>query len=67
MPDFRRYFVPGGTYFFTLVTVGRSPLFQHQEARTLLGEAVREQRKDAPFETTRVRGYSDQPGSDTVA
>jgi putative transposase len=27
MPDYRRYWVPGGTYFFTLATHQRSPLF----------------------------------------
>jgi putative transposase len=27
MSDYRRYFVPGGTYFFTLVTENRAPLF----------------------------------------
>ncbi|MEX0677946.1 MAG: hypothetical protein WD063_12770 [Pirellulales bacterium] len=27
MSDYRRYFVPGGTYFFTLVTAKRAPLF----------------------------------------
>src|SRR5438874_8481795 len=25
MPDYRRYFVEGGTYFFTVVTAGREP------------------------------------------
>jgi len=54
MPDFRRYFVPGGTYFFTLVTAGRNPLFRHQDARTLLGNTMREARKDAPFETVAI-------------
>jgi putative transposase len=54
MPDFRRYFVPGGTYFFTLVTARRSPLFRHEEARTLLGKTMREQCEDAPFETVAI-------------
>ena len=54
MPDFRRYFVPGGTYFFTLVTAGRRPLFGHEEARTLLGKIVREECKRAPFETVAI-------------
>jgi len=28
MPEYRRYFQPGGTYFFTLVTAGRAPVFR---------------------------------------
>jgi len=54
VPSFRRYFVPGGTYFFTLVTARRRPLFRHEEARTLLGEIMREERKDAPFKTVAI-------------
>ena len=33
MSNYRRYYVPGGTYFFTLVTHERRPLFQHETAR----------------------------------
>lgn len=54
MPEFRRYFVPGGTYFFTLVTAGRKPLFGQEETRTLLGRIMREERKNAPFETVAI-------------
>lgn len=54
MPDFRRYFVPGGTYFFTLVTASRNPLFRHEKARTLLGSTMREERERAPFETVAI-------------
>jgi putative transposase len=54
MPDFRRYFVPGGTYFFTVVTASRHPLFKNELARTLLGRAMREQRAEAPFETVAI-------------
>ena len=42
MSDYRRYFVPGGTYFFTLVTQGRAPLFADETARTILGNVMRE-------------------------
>jgi len=49
--DYRRYFVPGGTYFFTLVTAARAPLFWDEAARTLLGDMMREVRTDAPFKT----------------
>lgn len=54
MPDFRRYFVPGGTYFFTVVTAQRAPLFRDEPARTLLGEKLREQQAEAPFEMVAI-------------
>jgi REP-associated tyrosine transposase len=41
MSDYRRYFVPGATYFFTLVTERRAPLFAGEAARRLLGSAMR--------------------------
>ena len=41
MSDYRRYFVPGGTYFFTLVTERRSRLFASAAARRLLGNVMR--------------------------
>jgi putative transposase len=51
VPDFRRYYVPGGTYFFTLVTAARSPLFGDAGARSLLGQVMRGERARAPFTT----------------
>ena len=51
MPDYRRYFVEGGTYFFTLVAAGRTPLFHSAVARQLLGRLMRETRQESPFET----------------
>ncbi len=51
MPDYRRYFVEGGTYFFTVVTAGRQRLFDDAKARDLLGRMMREQREKMPFET----------------
>lgn len=41
MSSYRRYFVPGGTYFFTLITEQREPLFDESIARSLLGQAMR--------------------------
>lgn len=41
MSDYRRYFVPGGTYFFTVVTARRAPLFDDGRARRLLGSLTR--------------------------
>jgi putative transposase len=40
MPDYRRYFVPGGTYFFTLVSYRRRPQFAHPAHLQRLREAV---------------------------
>ena len=42
MSDYRRYFVPGGTYFFTVVTERRTPLFRLEPARHLLGSVMRQ-------------------------
>ena len=50
MPEYRRAFIPGGTFFFTVVTEGRAPLFGEAHARALLGEAFREVRGRRPFE-----------------
>ncbi len=49
MPDYRRYFVPGATYFFTVVTDGRRPLFARPEARNLLRQVTKECRDRWPF------------------
>ena len=49
MPDYRRLYRPGGTYFFTLVTERRAPLFASPPARTLLGEVMRECSQRYPF------------------
>jgi len=50
MPDYRRWFVAGGTYFFTVVTCNRYPLFRDSRARELLGAALREVLTEQPFE-----------------
>lgn len=41
MSEYRRNFVPGATYFFTVVTQGRAPLFADATARHLLGSVMR--------------------------
>ena len=51
MPDYRRYFVPGGTFFFTLVAAERAPLFAAAAARKLLGTKMREACGKRAFET----------------
>ncbi len=49
MPDYRRNYVPGGTYFFTVVTAGRRPVFASATAVALLRDAVRGQQRIRPF------------------
>ena len=54
MPNWRRAKVPGGVYFFTVVTDGRRPVFADAEARTRLGTVMRRCRDRWPFETLAV-------------
>jgi putative transposase len=42
MSIYRRMYVPGGTYFFTLVTYQRKPLFSMPENIILLRQATRQ-------------------------
>jgi len=42
MPNWRRNFVPGGTFFFTVVTHGRRPIFADPQAVRLLGQVLRD-------------------------
>jgi putative transposase len=51
MSDYRRWYVPGGTYFFTLVVENRRPLFATPETRALLGNALRTIHGESPFRT----------------
>jgi putative transposase len=50
MPEYRRYYQPGGTYFFTLVTAGRKPLLSDSVACDRLREVVRLTQERWPFE-----------------
>ena len=49
MSNYRRVFVPGGTYFFTLVTWKRRPLLASEDRVDLLRDAFRHVRKTRPF------------------
>ena len=49
MPNYRRARVPGGTYFFTVVTHGRAPFLTRDVARQSLHEAIDEIRDHHPF------------------
>ena len=48
--QYRRAFTPGGTFFFTLVTEGRRPVFSSAESVEVLRDAFRTVRKSRPFE-----------------
>ncbi len=54
MPNFRRFWIPGGTFFFTVVTAGRAPLFRDESARKLLGNAFRQELLLRPFSTVAI-------------
>src|SRR5260370_4100827 len=49
MPNYRRNYVPGGTYFFTAVTHQRRPLFDRDSTRELLRTAIQDIRGKRPF------------------
>jgi putative transposase len=48
--DYRRYFVKGGTYFFTLVTYGRRPILTTGEGRRFLRESILAVHKEQPLQ-----------------
>ena len=54
MPDYRRWYVAGGTYFFTAVTLGRRPILCEELGRRCLHEAIEKVREDWPFEMVAV-------------
>jgi putative transposase len=49
MPYYRRAWIPGGTFFFTVVTERRARILCTETARALLREAFRECRERWPF------------------
>ena len=49
MADYRRYYVPGGTYFFTLKTENNAPVFHDISAVRLLGNIMRQEQQSYPF------------------
>jgi putative transposase len=54
MADYRRWYQPGGTFFFTLVTYERRRLFEDANARALLGSIMRSISQERPFETVAI-------------
>ena len=49
MPHWRRAYIPGGTFFFTLVTNQRAPVFKFSRARRIFGAVLRECRSRWPL------------------
>jgi putative transposase len=54
MPEYRRVYVPGGTYFFTCVTHRRAPILTTELGRTCLREAIEKVRNDHSFTVTAI-------------
>ncbi len=51
MPQYRRLLIPGGSYFFTIVTFDRMPIFNNPHARTLLDAVILKTKSRHPFTT----------------
>jgi putative transposase len=49
MPNYRRLYTPGGTYFLTVVTANRTPIFREEAARTILRSSIETVRSRKPF------------------
>ena len=49
MPSYRRNYVPGATYFFTVVTHHRRPILDSPSAQKILGDVFRECQRNWPF------------------
>src|ERR1700722_5524225 len=54
MPNYLRWYAPGGTFFFTLVTCDRAPIFRDPCAVRLLGTSMRTVRSRFPFRTLAI-------------
>lgn len=50
MSNYRRACIPGATYFFTVVTHKRKPIFSIGRARQILHHAIEDVRERHPFE-----------------
>ena len=54
MPDYRRSYVEGGTFFFTVVTLNRLPILTNPKARNLLRSAWMTVQGRFPFTTDAI-------------
>ena len=50
MPDYRRLYVKGGTYFFTVVTYNRRPIFTNEPEINLLLHCMQVVSENHPFQ-----------------
>ena len=50
MSNYRRIYVPGGTYFFTIVTYQRQPIFANHENPYLLRKPIAIVKQEMPFD-----------------
>lgn len=50
MPDYRRHYIPGGTYFITQVTYRRQPWLCTELGRTALRHALKHVQQNRPFQ-----------------
>jgi len=50
MSQYQRVFIPGGTFFFTVVTHRRKPIFNNEDNIQLLREAMRKVKLTRPFD-----------------
>ena len=51
MSEYRRAYVPGGTFFFTVKTLQRQPILTEERYRTALRLAIKDVRKRLPFQS----------------
>ena len=49
MSDFHRWFVPGGTFYFTVVAYGRRPILTTDAGRRFLRQSISEVKSAHPF------------------
>ncbi|MES9942929.1 MAG: transposase [Candidatus Thiodiazotropha sp. 6PLUC2] len=54
MSNYRRSNMPGGTYFFTLVTHNRKPLFSTDRTRKILHRAIADVKERRPFKVEAI-------------
>ena len=54
MSRYVRNYVPGGTFFFTVVTYARRPMLTTELARTCLREAIESVRASRPFQALAI-------------
>ena len=50
MPKYKRWFQPGGTFFFTVITFDRQPILCEPQAREFLQQAIKKTQNERPFE-----------------